>query len=389
MTPIGSTGAGAVLEEPAVPVDRVPFVDVGRIHAPLKAGILADVGALIDSCAFANGPAVAEFEQAFAAFCGTSHAVGVASGLDALRLGLLAIGVGRGDEVIVPANTFIATMEAIVQVGAVPVLVDVSGSDYNLDVAAVEAAVTERTRAILPVHLYGQLADMRALRELADRKGLLLLEDACQAHGASRDGVVPGAASVGAAFSFYPGKNLGAMGDGGALATMDRELAVRMRALREHGQTAKYRHEVVGYTSRLDTIQAVVLLHKLPHLAAWNAGRRQAAAAYASELAGVGDLVLPPVAEGSEPVWHLYVVQTEDPAALGAFLADRGVGTGRHYPQPPHLSPAFAPLGHRAGSFPVTERLAARGLSLPIFAGITEAELERVVEQVRAYFDGG
>ena len=290
---------------------------------------------------------------------------------------------------IVPANTFTATLEAILQAGADPILVDVSDADYNLDVAAVEAALTPRTRALLPVHLYGQLADMRALGALAERHGLVVIEDACQAHGASREGVVPGAGTAGAAFSFYPGKNLGAMGDGGALATGDAELAGRLRALREHGQTAKYRHELVGYTSRLDTIQALVLLRKLPRLAAWNAERRKAAAFYASELAGVGDLVLPPVARGSQPVWHLYVVRTADPAGLGAFLGEHGIGTGRHYPEPLHLSRAYERLGLGPGAFPVTERLAERGLSLPLFAGITESELERVVDRVQAYFDGG
>jgi len=367
----------------------VPFVDLQRIHAPLKAAILGDIATLVESGAFANGPAVAEFEEAFAAFCGTPYAVGVGSGLDALRLGLLAAGTGPGDEVIVPANTFTATIEAIVQAEADPILVDVTDGDYNLDVAAVEAALTPRTRALLPVHLYGQLADMRALGALAERHGLVVLEDACQAHGASREGVVPGAGTAGAAFSFYPGKNLGAMGDGGALATGGAELAARMRALREHGQTAKYRHDLVGYTSRLDTMQALVLLRKLPRLAAWNAERRKAAATYTSRLAGVGDLVLPPVAWGSRPVWHLYVVQTGDPAGLGAFLGEQGIGTGRHYPEPPHLSRAYEHLDLRAGAFPVTERLAAHGLSLPLFPGITEAELDRVVERVQAYFDRG
>jgi len=389
MSPTGATAAVSAPAATPVPAAPVPFVDLHRIHAPLKAAILGDIAALVDSGAFANGPAVAEFEEAFAAFCGTPYAVGVASGLDALRLGLLAAGIGPGDEVIVPANTFTATIEAIVQAGADPILVDVSDADYNLDVAAVEAALTSRTRALLPVHLYGQLADMRALGALAERHGLVVLEDACQAHGASRDGVVPGAGTAGAAFSFYPGKNLGAMGDGGAFATGDAELVSRLRALREHGQTAKYHHELVGYTSRLDTVQALVLLRKLPRLAAWNAERRKAAAVYARRLAGVGDLVLPPVAWGSRPVWHLYVVQTEDPEGLGAFLGGHGIGTGRHYPQPLHLSPAYERLGLRAGAFPVTERLAAHGLSLPLFAGITDAELDRVVGQVQAYFSRG
>lgn len=365
---------------------RVPFMDLSRIHGPLREELVADFGALIDSGAFANGPAVAEFERAFADACGLPHAVGVASGLDAIRLGLLAAGVGPGDEVVVPANTFAATFEAVVQAGATPVVADVSERDWNLDPDAAAAAVTERTRALLPVHLYGQLADMRALAELARARGLRIVEDAAQAHGAGRDGIVPGAAGDGAAFSFYPGKNLGAMGDGGAYVTADADAAERLRALREHGQREKYRHELVGYTSRLDTIQALVLLRKLPHLARWNDERRLAADRYDAGLAGVGDLVLPPVAEGSDPVWHLYVVLTEDPPALAAFLAEAGIATGRHYPEPPHLAAAYASLGHRPGSFPVAERVSAHGLSLPMFPGITEAEQEHVIERVRAWF---
>ena len=388
MTSRRSAGGTAAVAEADRAVVRVPFVDLHRLHAPLKEAILADVAALIDSGAFVNGAPVQAFEDAFARFCRVDHVVGVASGLDALRLTLLAVGIGPGDDVIVPANTFIATVEAVSQTGARAVLVDVSVTDYNIDVGAAEAAITPRTRAILPVHLYGQLADMRSLRLVAARHGLLVVEDACQAHGASRDGLVPGEGTVGAAFSFYPGKNLGAMGDGGALATGEDVLAERVRALREHGQTAKYRHDEIGYTSRLDTMQALVLLRKLPQLARWNEERRTVATAYGEELAGVGDLVLPPVAPGSQPVWHLYVVQTDDPSALAAFLAERGIATGRHYPQPVHLSPAYATLGYVPGAFPVTEQLAAHGLSLPMFAGMTGAEVERVVASICEYFSG-
>jgi len=387
MTSRRSAGGTAVVAEADRAVVRVPFVDLHRLHAPLKEAIVADIAALIDSGAFVNGEPVRAFEDAFARFCRADHVVGVASGLDALRLALLAAGIGPGDDVIVPANTFIATVEAVSQTGARPVLVDVSSRDYNLDVAAVEAAITAHTSAMLPVHLYGQLADMRSLRLVAARHGLIVLEDACQAHGASRDGLVPGEGTVGAAFSFYPGKNLGAMGDAGALATGSDVLAERVRALREHGQTAKYRHEVEGYTSRLDAIQALVLLRKLPQLVRWNDERRAVAAAY-GELADLGDLVLPPVAPGSEPVWHLYVVQTDDPSALAAYLAERGIATGRHYPQPTHLSPAYAALGYSPGAFPVTEQLAAHGLSLPMFAGMSPAEVELVVTSIRGYFSG-
>jgi dTDP-4-amino-4,6-dideoxygalactose transaminase len=367
---------------------RVPFLDLRPAHAAVKEDILRDVADLIDGSAFTNGPQVGSFEDAFAAYCGTRHAVGVSSGLDALRLGLLAAGCEPGDEVVVPANTFIATLEAVTQAGGIPVLVDVTESDYNLDVDAVEAALSRRTRFLLPVHLYGQMADMRRMRELAAARSLTIIEDACQAHGATRNGLRAGAAGTAAAFSFYPGKNLGAMGDGGALVTGDGELADVARALREHGQRDKHVHEYIGYTARLDTIQAIVLAHKLPLLESWNAQRRQIAEAYSRELRGIGDLILPPVAEHSEPVWHLYVVRTGDPDGLGAFLRGRGVSTARHYPHPPHLSGAYAWLGHGAGTFPVTEALAAQLVSLPIFPGMAEPQIGAVVERLREYFAG-
>ena len=363
----------------------VPFLDLGTIHAPLKEQILADVAALIDSSAFTNGPAVAEFERDFARHCGAAECVGLASGLDALRLGLLAAGIEEGDEVIVPANTFVATLEAVTQAGGVPVPVDVSEEDYNLDPDSVAEAIGTWTRFILPVHLYGQLADMASLRAIAAVHGLGIVEDACQAHGARRDGFAPGAGTT-AAFSFYPGKNLGAMGDAGALVTEDPGLAETVRALREHGQREKYHHELEGYTARLDTIQALVLRHKLRLLDGWNEERRQVAALYGEGLAGVGDLILPPVPPGSEPVWHLYVIRTADPLALAAFLRDRGIATGRHYPEPPHLSRAYAWLGYERGAFPVTEELAPTLLSLPIYPGMSELQAETVVEGVRAFF---
>src|SRR5438105_9952525 len=267
----------------------------------LKAEIVAEISDLIDSGRFANGPQIAEFEAAFASYTGARECVGTASGLDALRLALIAAGLERGDEVIVPAETFIATFEAVTQAGGVPVVADVAESDYNIDPAAVQAAVSSRTRFVLPVHLYGQMADMRGLRRLAFRHGFELLEDACQAHGAARDGLRPGADTLAAAFSFYPAKNLGALGDAGALVTNDLLLAERMRGLREHGQTRKYHHGSVGYTSRLDTLQAIALLQKLPLLDRWNEARREAADFYGEALRGVGDLRLPPLADGSNP----------------------------------------------------------------------------------------
>jgi dTDP-4-amino-4,6-dideoxygalactose transaminase len=368
---------------------RVPFLDLGPSHAVVKDDILSDFASLIETNAFTNGPHVAAFESAWAAHCGTARCVGVASGLDALRLGLLAAGIERGDEVVVPANAFAATFEAVTQAGGRPVPVDVSPVDFNLDVDAAAAAVTSRTRFVTPVHLYGQCCEMRALRAFADRHELTILEDACQAHGAIRDGLAAGTVGRAAVFSFFPGKNLGAMGDAGALVTDDGDLANRVAALREHGQKARYRHELEGYTARLDTMQAIVLLHKLRYLDIWNAERRSLAAAYSERLAGIGDLVLPQVPAGSKPVWHLYVVRTHRPLELAQFLVERGIGTARHYPEPLHRSPAYEWLGYGPGSFPVTEAAAAEVLSLPIFPGMTIDQLDAVVDAVREYFARG
>lgn len=364
----------------------VPFLDLRPSHEPLKEAISTEIADLIDSGAFTNGRQVGAFEEAFAAFCGVRNCVGLASGLDALRLGLLAAGLRLGDEVIVPANTFVATTEAVTQAGGKPVLVDVREDDCNLDVDRVAEAVTPATRFVVPVHLYGQMADMMRLREVSAACGLTLVEDACQAHGASRDGLGAGTIGVCSAFSFYPGKNLGAFGDAGALTTDDDEIAAQVRALREHGQRRKYHHDFEGYTARLDTIQAIVLLHKLALLASWNRERNAVARMYLEELDGIGDLVIPVVAPESQPSWHLFVVRTSEPDKLAAFLGERGIGTGRHYPQPIHLSPAYASLGYEAGDFPVTERLASEVLSLPIFPGMSSDQVTAVVAAVREFF---
>lgn len=373
----------------APPRVNVPFFDLDPTHRPLRDELLLEIGSLIDSGHFTNGPQVDAFERAFAAYCGRARCVGVGSGLDALRLALLAAGIQPGDEVIVPAATFVATFEAVTQAGATPVVADVSEDDFGLDTGAAAAAVGERTFAILPVHLYGQLADVVALERLARSAGCMLLEDACQAHGARRDGIAAGALGTAAAFSFYPAKNLGALGDAGAIVTDDLELDRRVRSLREHGQRAKYEHELQGYTARLDTLQALVLLRKLPRLEGWNDERRRAAAFYTEALAGVGDLRLPPVPAGSEPAWHLYVVRTARAHDLAERLAARGIGSGRHYPQPPHLTAAYAHLGHRAGAFPVAEALARECLSLPLYPGIQPHQLLMVVEEIHEFFADG
>ena len=367
----------------------VPFVDLNRLNEPIRAEFLEAVAGLLDSGAFVNGPAVGSFEHAFASYCQTADAVGVASGLDALRLALLAGGIEAGDEVIVPAQTFVATLEAVTQAGGTPVPAEISSLDYNLDPEAAEAAVSPRTRFLLPVHLYGQMADMQSLRSLADKAQLAIVEDACQAHGAERDGLRAGAAGLAGAFSFYPAKNLGAMGDAGALTTDDAAVAESVRALREHGQRRKYHHDLEGYTARLDTIQAIVLELKLRLLDGWNEERRAAARFLAEALDGVGDLVPPEIASGSAPVWHLYVVRTADPEALAGFLRERGIATGRHYPEPVHLAPAYAHLGYSAGAFPIAEQVAREGLSLPMFPGISEAQLTAVADAIGAFFSRG
>jgi dTDP-3-amino-3,4,6-trideoxy-alpha-D-glucose transaminase len=370
-------------------VGSVPFYDLSPAHRHLRTGILEDIGDLIESGAFTGGSQVEAFETAFAGYCGADACVGVASGLDALRLALIASGLEQGDEVVVPAGTFIATFEAVTHAGGRPVVADIGEADYCLDVEATAAAIGPRTTFVLPVHLYGQMADMASLEKVAARHGLRMLEDACQAHGALRDGRKAGTAAPAGAFSFYPAKNLGAFGDGGALVSRDADLAGRVRALREHGQRVKYRHEFEGYTARLDTIQALVLLHKLPLLDEWNSRRREIAQLYADALEGVGDLRLPSIPSGSEPVWHLFVVQTADPTALASHLAGLGIGSGRHYPEPPHLSAAYSWLGYRPGAFPVAEELSRRCLSLPLFPGMTEVQIGAVVDSIRSYFEGG
>jgi dTDP-4-amino-4,6-dideoxygalactose transaminase len=376
--------------ERVVPVRKqVPFLDLELSHAELKRTVLAEFADVIDAGAFVNGPQVAAFEQAFATYCGVRFCVGLSSGLDALRLALLGAGIEPGDEVVVPAMTFVATLEAVTQASGRPVLADISEADYCIDPGSVDAAAGPRARFLVPVHLYGQMADTHSLFVIAQARALLVIEDACQAHGAMREGARAGASGLAAAFSFYPTKNLGAFGDAGALVTSDEDLAGRVRALREHGQREKYRHEVEGYTARLDTIQAVVLRHKLAQLDDWNAQRRAAAALYGATLGGVGDLRLPRVMSDAEPVWHLYVVRTADPAGLADFLRQRGIHTGRHYPEPVHLTTAYERLGYRRGAFPRAEALAREALSLPIFPGITEDQIAYVAEAIEDYFRRG
>ncbi|WP_418606702.1 DegT/DnrJ/EryC1/StrS family aminotransferase [Georgenia sp. SUBG003] len=362
---------------------RVPLVDLKAQHEEIAEEVGAAVADVFRSAAFVGGPAVAAFEQEYANFTGAGHCVGVANGTDALELALRAVGVAAGGEVILPANTFIATAEAVSRIGAIPVFVDVDEEHLLIDPDAAEAAVTPRTQAIVPVHLFGQTAPVEQLRPVAARAGVPIVEDAAQAQGARRHGIAAGALGSAAGTSFYPGKNLGAAGDAGAVTTDDEAVADRVRTLAAHGSRTKYHHEMIGMNSRLDTLQAVVLRAKLARLAGWNERRREAASRYAELLADVPAIRLPLTADGNEHVWHLYVVRVPRRDQVLAVLHEHGVGGAIHYPQPLHLTPAYAHLGHDQGAFPVAERAAGHLLSLPIYPHITPEHQEHVASALR------
>ncbi len=364
--------------------DKVNFVDLGAQYAGIEQEVNAAISAVLRKTNFILGEEVSRFEEEFAAFCGAAHAIGVDSGTSALELALRAYEIGPGDEVITAANTFIATTLAISYVGAIPVLVDCDPRTYNIDVSRIEAAITARTKAIMPVHLYGQPADMDAIVKIAQKHGLIVIEDACQAHGARYKGKRTGAIGDAAAFSFYPAKNLGAYGDGGIIVTNSAKTAEAVRMLRNYGQSKKYHHVLQGFNRRLDTIQAAVLRTKLPHLDAWNAARRSHAAAYDQLLADV-DVVRPVEPDFAESVWHLYVLRVENRDALLSYLAERSIYAGIHYPIPIHLQPAYKALGYKAGDFPVTERYARQIISLPMFPELTSASIARVVDTIKEF----
>jgi dTDP-4-amino-4,6-dideoxygalactose transaminase len=343
----------------------VPFLDLKSPYLELKQELDEAIARVVGSGWYVGGPEVEAFEAEYAQYCGAAHAVGVANGLDALHLALRAMGVGEGDEVIVPSNTYIATWLAVSQCGATPVPVEPDERTYNINPALIEAAITPKTKAILPVHLYGQPADMDDILAIARQHKLLVLEDGAQAHGARYKGKRLGAHGHAVAWSFYPGKNLGAMGDGGAVTTNDADLAERIRVLRNYGSRVKYVNDVQGYNSRLDPLQAAILRVKLAHLDEWNARRKAIAAQYQAGLGNCG-LILPFVPEWADPVWHLYVVQHPQRDALQKSLADAGVGTLIHYPIAPHMQDAYAYAGWKLGAFPLAERMAGQVLSLPV-----------------------
>jgi dTDP-4-amino-4,6-dideoxygalactose transaminase len=363
-------------------MNMVPFVDLQAQYGEIKAEVDAAVARVIESAAFVLGREVEAFEAAFAQYTGARFCVGVSSGTAAIQLALTACGVGAGDEVIVPANTFFATAEAVSTAGATPVFVDADASSYTIDAGKIEAAITERTRAIIPVHLYGQAADLDAVSEIAERHGLLVIEDAAQAHGSLYRGRRVGALGRAGCFSFYPGKNLGAYGEGGAVTTDDEEVARRVRMLRDHGSERKYHHELIGYNFRMEGIQGAVLNVKLKHLDGWNALRRAHAARY-RELLADSALILPREMEYARHVYHLYVVQADERGSLQESLREAGIQTGIHYPVPVHLQPAYAALQYRAGDFPEAERQARRVLSLPMYPELEDEQLVRVAEAIR------
>jgi dTDP-4-amino-4,6-dideoxygalactose transaminase len=367
-------------------VEIVPFVDLAAHHAPVRAEIQAAVDKVLSHGKFILGPEVEAFEKGFAEMIGAKHAIGVSTGLDALRLALEAAGVKAGDEVIVPGNTFIATALAVSALGAVPVLVDCDPVTYNIDVHLIRPVITKKTRAIIPVHLYGQAADMDAVMAIAAEYGLKVIEDACQSHGSRYKSKGCGAIGDLGTFSFYPGKNLGGMGDGGLVTTNDDALATAVRQRRSYGEAKKYHHVEKGLNARLDTMQAAILNVKLPRLGWANAGRRRAAHAYTKGLAGIPNVVAPAMpADEFAHIYHLYVIRTTRRDELQHFLHEKGVQTGIHYPIPIHMQPAYAELASSGSRLPATTKIADEILSLPMFPELTDEQVARVCAAVKEF----
>jgi dTDP-4-amino-4,6-dideoxygalactose transaminase len=363
---------------------NVPFLDVGATYRELKPELDAAANRVLEAGWYIGGTEVSNFEAAFAGYVDAKHCVGLGNGLDALTLGLRALGVKSGDEVIVPSNTYIATWLAVSMIGAIPIPVEPIKATYNLDPSLVKAAITPRTKVILPVHLYGQPADLEPILELARHHGLMVLEDAAQAQGATYKGKRIGTHGDAVAWSFYPGKNLGAFGDAGALTTNNPEIAQRVRVLGNYGSSVKYINEVQGVNSRLDPLQAALLAVKLEHLSAWNLRRTQIAAFYLEQLQNT-DLVLPFVPHWAEPAWHLFVVRSSARDQLAKHLAAQGVGTVIHYPIPPHLQAAYADLGYQKGAFPIAENIHQEVLSLPLGPHLSLEQAAYVVQSIRTF----
>jgi dTDP-4-amino-4,6-dideoxygalactose transaminase len=371
------------------PGTGIPFVDLVAPHIELEEQLIEVLRGSLRTASFIGGPSVTEFEAEFARFCDAKYCIGVSSGTDALRFALMAAGIGRGDIVVTVPNTFVATIEAIVQAGATPHFVDIDPETYNMSVESLRKYLLTRSpnvKAIMPVHLYGQMADMDGIMALAEEHDLLVFEDACQAHGSEYFSATNNrwqkAGSIGkaAAFSFYPGKNLGACGEGGAVTTNDESIAIQIRMIRDHGQNKKYHHLVEGYNGRLDAMQAAMLRVKLPYLNEWNSKRREAAANYNQLLMGASDIKTPFESERSRGNYHLYVIRTSQRDELQQHFTDNNIGTGLHYPIPLHLQQGYLNLGYRAGDFPITENLSREILSLPLFPQLKKEQQKRVVD---------
>ena len=366
-------------------ISRVPFVDLNAQYASLREEMNVAVLSVLETSLFVGGAIVEKFEQEFAGFVGAKYCVGVANGTDAITLAARAAGLGPGDEVLVPANSFFATAEAVSNAGATPVFVDVDPITFHMDVGLAAKSITDRTKAIVPVHLYGRAAEIKPFEALAEQHNLIIIEDCAQAHGASVRGETVGSSGRLTCYSFYPGKNLGAYGDGGAVTTSDPEFMQKLRMLREHGSRVKYQHDVVGWNSRLDALQAQVLLVKLPHLNRWNATRRKHAEKLAVALKD-SPIIPPAIPKGNEHVFHLFVVRCSQRDALRQFLARKGIQTGIHYPVPLHLTGAYQALGApRNGSMPITEALAGEILSLPMYAELSEEQIASAIDALQEF----
>ncbi|MBN2254708.1 MAG: DegT/DnrJ/EryC1/StrS family aminotransferase [Deltaproteobacteria bacterium] len=362
---------------------KVPFLDLTSQYETMKDEIHTAINQVIEKTAFAGGPFVEQFENEFAPFCSCEHAVGVGNGTDALWLPLLALGIGPGDEVITVPSTFIATAEAISFCGATPVFIDIEERTYNMNPDLLEAAITPKTKAIIPVHLFGQPADMDPIMEIARKHNLYVVEDACQAHGSEYKGKKAGSMGDAAAFSFYPGKNLGAYGEGGATVTNNAELAKTMKMFRDHGQSQKYYHGMIGWNARLDGIQGSILSAKLRHLDAWNDARRNHAHLYTKLFFETEGIITPHEADYAKHVFHIYAIRVKNRDRLISTLAERDIFCGIHYPVPVHLQQAYGMLGYKKGSFPIAEKCAEEFVSLPMFAELTDEQVAYVAKNVK------
>lgn len=368
---------------------KVPFLDLKQQYNSIDDEILNEISKVIRDTAFSGGPFVSQFEKSFASFCENDYAIGVGSGTEALWLALMAFGIGPGDEVITTANTFIATAEAISLCGAQPVLVDIDEKTFNMDPSCLEEAISDYTRAIIPVHLYGQMADMFPIMEIAKKHNLIVIEDSCQSHGARYHDHVAGSIGDAGCFSFYPGKNLGAFGEAGAVVTRHASIAEGIALLRDHGQPQKYHHKLIGMNSRMDGIQAAILNVKMKYLPNWNRLRAKAAWKYEQQLGEIEEILLPHETEYGRHVYHIYAIRTANRNDFMDYLRDRDISCGIHYPIPVHLQEAYQFLGYRKGSFPVTEKCAAELVSLPMFPELTDLQIDYVCDEIANYVEIG